>query len=260
MSEPLIAINHVSFRYNSQRLILDRVSASLSAGQMVSLLGPNGAGKSTLLRCIMGQLRLAEGEIIMCGKNVSELSYRERAMCTAYVPQHSAVVFDHSVRDYVAMGLAGRYPMWKAPSSEDMREVDRYIERMELTALAHMPFRALSGGEQQKTAIARALVQRPRILLFDEPTSALDLGNQNKVLQMVKSLAQEGYSIIMTTHNPNHPFVLGGDVWMLDHSGHLEAGTLEETMTARKISDLYGTSVDVVTLPEYQQTVCLVTE
>lgn len=257
MSDGLISINNCSFRYNSKRLILDNINAELTAGQMVSLLGPNGAGKSTLLKCIMGLLRPFSGTITVDNRNVLDLTYRERATLVAYVPQHSAVVFDHSVRDYVAMGLASRYPMWKAPTSADMKDVDRHLERMELSGLADAPFRSLSGGEQQKTTIARALIQQPKVLLFDEPTSALDLGNQNKVLQLVKGLASDGYSIIMTTHNPDHPFILDSDVWMLNRSGHLDSGSLGQAMTSRNISELYGTSVDVVVLPEQQRTICI---
>ncbi len=257
MSGELISIKNVSFRYNKKRLILDDINAELTSGQLVSLLGPNGAGKSTLLKCIMGLLRPFNGRITIGNKNVTELTYRERAAMVAYVPQHSAVVFDHSVRDYVAMGLASRYPMWKAPSAEDMKEINLHLERMELTSLADVPFRSLSGGEQQKATIARALAQKPKVLLLDEPTSALDLGNQNKVLQLVKSLAGDGYSIIMTTHNPNHPFALESDVWMLHKNGQLASGILENTMTPQNISALYGTEVEVVVLPEQKKTICI---
>lgn len=260
MTEALISINNLSFCYNSNRLILDNISASLRPGQMVSLLGPNGAGKSTLLKCIMGLLRPIHGNITMEGKNTLSLSFQQRAKLAAYVPQHSAVVFDHTVREYVAMGLASRYPMWRSPSAEDMKEVDQYIEKMELYPLAHAPFRSLSGGEQQKATIVRALVQHPKVLLFDEPTSALDLGNQIKVLQLIKGLALDGYSIIMTTHNPDHPFILDSDVWLLNKCGCLEAGTLSEMMTAEKISGLYGTRVEIVDLPKQHRTVCIATK
>ena len=257
MSRGLISVHNLSFRYNRDRVILDDIHAELTQGQLVSLLGPNGAGKSTLLKCIMGLLRPFRGQITVDQRNVLDLSYRERAALVAYVPQHSSVIFDHSVRDYVAMGLASRYPMWRMPSAEDMKEVDQYLERMELTSFADAPFRSLSGGEQQKTTIARALVQRPEILLFDEPTSALDLGNQTKVLQLIKGLAEDGYSILMTTHNPDHPFLLGSDVWMLNQKGKLISGELSGIMTPENISQLYGTSVDVVFLPEQNRTVCI---
>ena len=257
MSKELISIKNVSFQYNRKRLILNNISANLVTGQTISLLGPNGAGKSTLLKCIMGLLRPLNGKIEIDSKNVFDLTYHDRAAIVAYVPQHSTVVFDHTVRDYVAMGLASRYPMWKAPPLEDMKVVDRYLERMELTSLAKAPFRSLSGGEQQKTTIARALVQHPKVLLFDEPTSALDLGNQNKVLQLMKGLALDGYSIIMTTHNPDHPFILESDVWMLDKNGNLESGSIESTMMPEKISKLYGVSVDVVVLPEHKRSICI---
>lgn len=257
MGKDLISIENLSFRYNSKRLILDKNNAKLYEGQIISLLGPNGAGKSTLLKCIMGLNRPFTGRVTIERKNVLDLSYRERATMVAYVPQHSVVVFDHSVRDYVAMGMACRYPMWKAPSSDDMKYVDQYLERMELTSLADAPFRSLSGGEQQKATIARALVQNPKVLLFDEPTSALDLGNQNKVLQLVKELAIDGYSVIMTTHDPDHPFIMNSDVWILRRNGQLQFGTLAEMMTPESISDLYETPVDIVFLREQQRTICI---
>ena len=259
MSQALISIENVSFRYNRQRLILNSIHAELETGRMVSLLGPNGAGKTTLLRCIMGLLKPFAGRILAEGRNILDLSYSERAKIFAYVPQHSTMVFNHTARDYVAMGLSSRYPMWKSPSAADMKMVDQVLERMEISHLADAPFRFLSGGEQQKTTIARALVQQPKFLLFDEPTSALDLGNQNKVLMLIRSLARDGYGILMTTHNPDHPFVLDSSVWMLSKQGDFCAGSLAETMTPDKISELYETDVEVVWLPQQKKTICVVT-
>lgn len=258
MSRTLISIRNVSFQYSRQRLILNKIHAELAVGQTISLLGPNGAGKTTLLKCIMGLLKPSSGEIIAENRNILDLTYRERAKIFAYVPQHSVLVFNHTVRDYVAMGLSSQYPMWKTPSAKDMKNVDKVIERMELSHLANTPFRFLSGGEQQKTTIARALVQEPKVLLFDEPTSALDLGNQNKVLMLIRSLAEDGYSIIMTTHNPDHPFVLNSNVWMLGKRGDFHTGTLTETMTSRQLSELYETTVEVVELPKQKKTICVV--
>ena len=257
MNKELISIKNVSYRYDKRRLILDSVDTQLQEGELVCLLGPNGAGKSTLLKCIMGVLNPFQGEIFIGKKKVLNLSYHERASLIAYVPQHSRVIFDHSVKEYVTMGLASKYPIWGKPSLEDLKYVEKCLDRMEIGNLSDRPFRSLSGGEQQKTMIARALVQHPKILLCDEPTSALDIGNQNMVLHLIKELAQDGYSIITTTHNPNHPFFLVCSVWMLNKQGHLATGMLKEIMTTSNVSGLYEAEIEVVDLPQYNRMICI---
>ena len=232
---PVIEAKNLVFRYSSDsEPVLKDVSLTVEQGEFVAILGHNGSGKSTLLKCIMGLLRPFRGQITVDQRNVLDLSYRERAALVAYVPQHSSVIFDHSVRDYVAMGLASRYPMWRMPSAEDMKEVDQYLERMELTSFADAPFRSLSGGEQQKTTIARALVQRPEILLFDEPTSALDPEMVGEVLKVMTELAQEGMTMIVVTHEMGFAKEVANRVVFMADGRILEEGTPDEIFNSPK--------------------------
>ena len=115
----------------------------------------------------------------------------------------------------------------------------------------------ISGGERQLAYIARALAQQPHIIIMDEPTSALDYSNQYKVIQMLKKLNHEGYTIILTSHNPEYAFMLGGYVGMIYRDRSFCFGLVDELMTDDNLSNLYGTDIKVKYLPEYNTRICI---
>lgn len=247
----------VSFSYRSERRVLDNVSLCIAPGEMLTLLGPNGAGKSTLLNCLVGALRPQEGAVLLEDRNVGEMQPREVARRIAYVPQTSNPTYGYQTRDYIAMGRAPHKGMFQKPDEEDYALVDEAMERLGVTHLAAQPYTQLSGGERQLANVCRAIVQQPSVILFDEPTSALDYGNQIKVLRLVKSLREQGYAIMMTTHNPDHPIMLGGRVAILDRAGHLECGRVDELMTEERLSALYQIDLRVLSIPELGRNACL---
>ena len=135
--------------------------------------------------------------------------------------------------------------------------VDDAMARLGITHLAKKPYTQISGGERQLVNVCRAIVQQPRVILFDEPTSALDYGNQIKVLRMVKGLREQGYAIIMTTHNPDHPILLGGRVAILDRAGRLSCGSVEKLMTEERLSALYDVDLRVLRIDELGSDACM---
>ena len=168
------------------------------------ILGPNGAGKSTLFRCMLGFLPHYQGSISLCGRDVRHLPRRELAHLAAYIPQSSQPLFDYTVRDTVLMGAAGGLEPLRQPGRQQLETAQRMMELVGIAPLADRGIRRISGGERQLTLIARALAQQARILLMDEPAANLDYGNQFRLLQQVRRLTEQGYTVLLSTHNPEH--------------------------------------------------------
>lgn len=247
----------VGFAYPEGRKVLDDVSVCIAPGEMLTLLGPNGAGKSTLLNCLVGALVPQEGKVVLEGRDVAKLMPRDIARCVAYVPQTSSSAYGYRVRDYVAMGRAPYKNVFQHPDACDREIVGQAMAQLGIERLADKAYTQLSGGERQLVNVCRALVQQPKVILFDEPTSALDYGNQIKVLRLVSRLREEGYAIIMTTHNPDHPILLGGRVAILDCDGHLDCGGVKKMMTQERLSDLYQTDLRVLHIDELGRDACM---
>ena len=254
---PLLEVKNLSFHYTSDRTIFSGVSFTVEKGEVFTLLGPNGAGKSTLLNCIAGLANPSTGEVLVNGTNVKEYSARALAKHIGYVHQHIAVTYGYTVREFLVMGAAPRVGMFSTPKAEDYERVEAAIHDLSLEKFADRAVSHLSGGERQRVAVARAVVQNPDLILFDEPTSALDYGNQIRVMRIIKQLTDRGYAVIMTTHNPDQPILIGGKVAMLDYTGTLAVGSSDETLTSERLSKLYQTEMHLVYVPEVDRMACV---
>ena len=254
---PMLRVEGIDFAYPDRANTLNDVSFEVAAGELVTLLGPNGSGKSTLLNCVMHLHEPQRGCVKLDGVPVRELSHREIARAVAYVPQTVNVTFAYDVRDYVAMGRAPFLKMYESPGPQDYELVDAALGRLGIAELSDRPYPELSGGQRQLVDVARALAQGPRLILFDEPTSALDYGNQVKVLRMISELSREGYAIVMTTHNPDHPILLGSSVCLLDRTGHLEKGGVDEIMQEDRLERVYECGLMIREVPDAGRRVCI---
>lgn len=255
----LFEINNASFSYPKRMQTFQKVSFKIEQGQIFTILGPNGAGKSTLLSCIAGLNSLTTGKITLNGRDISHMSRKEIAHTEGFVPQNIDAVFSYSVIEYVVMGRAAYISSLGKPSSKDYDYAFEAIKTMGISELTNRSFSELSGGERQQVAIARILVQNPQLILLDEPTSALDFGNQIKVVKMAKSLSEKGYSVIMTTHNPDHAIMLNGVVGILDRSGSMEVGAVDEILTEEHLSFVYQTDVKISYVDKICRYACLAT-
>lgn len=254
---PLLDVRDVHFAYDGADEVLRGVSFSVEPGELMVLLGPNGAGKSTLLNCVMNLVTPQRGSIDLAGGPVAAMDHRSVARLVAYVPQTVNVAFAYSVRDYVAMGRAPFLKMYEAPGPRDLELVDAALERLGIAGLAPRAYTGLSGGQRQLANVARALVQQPRLLLFDEPTSALDYGNQVKVLHLVEELSHDGYAIVMTTHNPDHPILLGSTVALLDRTGTLRKGSVDQIMQEDVLDEVYRCPLLIRHVEDAGRRVCM---
>lgn len=251
-------IQNISFSYPSlERKVLDGLNLQISEGDVVSILGRNGAGKSTLLNCMLKLLKSQDGEIILCGKKLRDMSEREVASVVGYVPQNHTPIFGHSVFDFVQMGCASRIGLFSHPGKRERSDTAATLSEMGIEHLADRPYTEISGGERQLATIARAIVTRPRIVLFDEPTAHLDFGNQLRVLRIIKQLADKGFAVVITTHNPDHAMLLGGRAAILDRQGHLVSGKTSDIITEDSLKSVYGSDLRLKYVEEFGRKVCV---
>lgn len=251
-------ITDLHFRYpGSERLVLNGINLQLNPGEILSVLGPNGAGKSTLLACMLGLLKPVKGTILLNGRRLPAMNPAEIAKLVSYVPQASQPSFGYSAFSYVLMGRTPLISTFRKPSKKDQRAAWEAMEKMKLTHLADAPCTEISGGEQQQVMIARAIVRKPRVILFDEPTAHLDYGNQIRTLRMIKELSADGYTIMITTHTPDYAILLGGKAAILDRQGHLIYGNTPQIITEDMLRTIYGEEVIIRWSSELNRQICL---
>lgn len=233
-------VNGVECRYGSVK-ILSNISLEVKPGCFLGILGPNGSGKTTLLKSISRVLKPHGGSILIDKEDIYALKPVDVAKKMAVVPQHTAVGFNFSVMDIVLMG---RNPHMSTFQMESSHDVDVARKAMALTntwSLADRPINELSGGEQQRVIIARALAQEPKILLLDEPMSHLDIINQIEIMDLVKSLCvKNGLTVLAVIHDLNMASRYCDQILMLKAGQIYALGTPEEVMTTENIQNVFG--------------------
>ncbi|MDD3400575.1 MAG: ABC transporter ATP-binding protein [Eubacteriales bacterium] len=239
-----LAVKDLSFSYTDVP-VLQGVSFTLQSGEVAAVLGANGAGKSTLFRCVLGLLNKYGGSITIDGKEIKSLSPKRLSRLIAYIPQSHYPAFQYTVLDMVLMGMAPQISALGSPGSKQRNQAMQALDMLNIGALAQRSFLRLSGGEQQLVLIARALVQQARILLMDEPTANLDFGNQHLVLSTAQKLKNEGYAVLLSTHNPQQA-LLYADRLIAIKDGHICAdGIPHDVLSAQLIKSLYGLDVKI---------------
>jgi len=251
-----IEVRNLSFSYGD-RAVLHDISFSVGRGEFLSILGPNGAGKSTLFRCVLGLLSGYTGQVLVDGVDTKTFSVREAARHIAYIPQSSRPVFHFSVFDIVLMGTTSGMNPLRSPSKKDSDRCRWALEKVGISHLSARCYHRLSGGEQQLVLLARALVQNAPILMLDEPTANLDFGNQLLVLRQARSLAQEGYTVIQTTHHPEQSYLFSDRILAIQNGQVLTEGSPQAVLTEPTINALYHVDVEVLSLYADQARVCI---
>jgi iron complex transport system ATP-binding protein len=235
---------HLDFGYRGHRVGSD-VSLSLDAGEVLCLLGPNGSGKTTLFKTLLGLLPAQGGAVLADGIDVKARPRNEVARLVSYVPQAHAAFFPFTVQEVVLMGRTSHLGVFSSPARRDREIAQAAIERMRLAPLADATYTRISGGERQLALIARALAQEARVVVMDEPTANLDFGNQVRVLQHIRSLAESGIGVLLSTHDPDQAFLCADRVALL-HQGRLaRLGTPDEAITAGSLKEIYEVDVEL---------------
>ena len=239
----MLKIENLTFRYDRSGLpVLNGANLELKQGEIGILLGKNGSGKTTLFKNLLGINKPSGGSIFFDGENLLKMPRRERARRIAYVPQD--IQFGAlTVFDSILMGRVSYFGL-KA-SQEDYAAVEKIIRDMGLESFAQRNVDALSGGERQKIAIARAMAQEPKLMVFDEPTGNLDISNEHLIFREAKRLAREKHiSILSSLHDLNQALAFGDKFFFLKNGVVKYAGG-PEIVTPEVIRDTYGMDVHI---------------
>ena len=242
---PIISLHRLRFSYQADATVLDDLSLDIPSGTITAILGPNGAGKTTLLHVILGLLTPQGGQVWLKGQPQANYSRAALSQLVGLVLQTEYIPFNFTVWEYVLLGRAPYLGLLDLPADKDYRVALEAIETLGLSDLKHRSLLELSGGERQMVMLARAIAQQTPILLLDEPTSHLDLSNKGRTLQVLSTLAGQGATIVLTTHEPDVAIAIARYL-VLMRAGHaLDSGPLEQTLTAEKLFATYGVPVRV---------------
>lgn len=245
----IIAARNLGFGYGD-KAVGRGYEFDVDAGEVFCVLGPNGSGKTTLFKTILGLLPPQAGDVEIAGQGVRGLSRAEVARRIAYVPQAHAAQFPYRCVDMVVMGRTVHMGAFAAPGRRDHERAYATLDTLRIGHLAETPYTRISGGQRQLVLIARALAQDAPAIVMDEPTASLDFGNQVLVLSQIQRLAARGLAIVLSTHNPDHVFAIGGRVALIK-DGRLSAlGRPDDVLTPERLADVYGVSVAVERLSD----------
>jgi len=241
-AQAAVAFRDVSFRRGAHE-VLDGVTFAITPGEFIGIIGGNGAGKSTLLQLTLGLLAPSGGTVQIFGDEP-----RRKHRPIGYVPQR--LEFDRDLplraRDFVALGVDGERFGLPLPSRARTQRVDAALHDVGALALANKPVGRLSGGEQQRLAIAQAVVGRPGLLLLDEPLANLDLGSAVDIVALVGGIARErGMTVLLVAHDVN-PLLRAIDRVLYLANGHGALGTVDQIINEDVLSRLYDRPVDVL--------------
>ena len=237
-----IEVKDLCFSYGEHQ-VLNGVSFQIRRGELVALMGPNGTGKSTLFRLMLGFLHGQKGSIKIDGTELGLMSNAQRAGKLAYIPQSVDPVYNYTVEEVVLMGLTGSLGILDMPKKEHKQAVRQVLQMLGIEYLSERGYARISGGERQLVLLARAMVQRAGTLLMDEPTANLDYGNQHRVMKKVRELNREGYTVMMSTHNPEQAFLYADRAVILCDGSVVADGPPEEVLTREMLERIYGIPV-----------------
>ena len=248
MSEGL-SFHGVSVRAGAAVLV-DGVTGGAGAGQLTGLIGPNGAGKSTLMRAALGLAPLAAGRIEFDGADLPGMNRRRRAQLSALVEQSGGSEVQLSAREVVMLGRIPFQTVWQAaPAVADEQAVAAALDAVGMSGFAARQYQTLSGGEQQRLQVARALAQEPRLLLLDEPTNHLDVRAQLSILSLLRQRAQAGATVLLALHDLNLAATFCDQVMVLQGGRLVAQGTPEVVLTPALLHDVYGVRASLLRHP-----------
>ncbi|MGV0835818.1 ABC transporter ATP-binding protein [Mycolicibacterium thermoresistibile] len=231
----MLELDRLGVTHDGSTWLFRDVSYRFATGEILAILGPNGRGKTTLLRCLVGLDKPTEGRV-------------HRDASIGYVPQSHRTAFAYTALDMVLMGRARQLRPLATPGRRDYAVALAALERVGLAALADRDYPTLSGGERQLVLVARAIAAESPVLILDEPASALDLRNQGRIMHLLRGLADEGRTVVLTTHHPDHALEVADTAMLLGGDTDVQTGPAATLLTDAAVSALYGVRAYTLTL------------
>lgn len=247
----MLNINHLSVAYGSKTILQD-VSLNSQAGEILAVIGPNGAGKSTLIKAASGVLPAKSGAITVSGKDITKLSASERARMIAVVPQAKSLPSAYTVFQSVLLGRTPYLGWLGHPKKNDQNCVMDALEVTHTTSLADRRIGELSGGEQQRVLLARAIAQQTPVLLLDEPTTHLDLRHQSSFLNLIRKLAtKQNLAVVMVVHDLNLGSLYADKIALFKDGQIFAQGMPEDVLNETNLMRVYQIPVHIMKHPDY---------
>jgi len=241
-----LTVGNIGFSYESIEVLKD-ISFELKPGNILGIVGPNGSGKTTLLRCINRGLKPNEGVVFLDDINLSLIEQKEIARKIGVVPQNFSHRFPFTVFDIVLMGRFPHKKRFDKEEEEDFNIVNRSLKLSGIDHLASRLITEISGGEHQKVIIARALAQKPQVLLLDEPTLHLDINHQIELLELLKVLSkEENLIVVVVSHDLNLAARYSDEIMILKRGKIYQAGSPEEVITRQTIREVYEIETEII--------------
>ncbi len=238
----LLDVQDITITFGKKHVVSD-LSLQAKAGAFIAVIGPNGAGKSSLLRAIAGVIPCSSGTITIEGVSVADMPAPQRANRIAVVPQQTYMPFGFSVRDVVGMARYAFRPWYAAQDENDEAIIDAALQECEITQFADLDASHLSGGEQQRVAVARAIAQQTKVLILDEPTAHLDLHHQAAILRIAHTLTKRGVLVIAAMHDLNLAAASAQHIVLLNNGRVAAQGSPSVVLQQSLIEEVYRTSL-----------------
>ncbi|WP_051435518.1 ABC transporter ATP-binding protein [Shewanella fidelis] len=243
----VLLVNNLSWQL-AGKAILSAVDFSLAEGKMLGIIGPNGAGKSSLLRCLYRFITPTSGTIELFGEQISTLSAKMFARQVAVVLQDTPHHFEMTTSQLIALGLTPHKGAFDFTSKRDREEVTKALLKVGLQDKANQAYESLSGGEKQRALIARAIVQRPKLLILDEPTNHLDIRYQIQTLELLRTL---NITVITSIHDLNLASALCDELLLLNDGHCVAKGTPKTVLTEQRIAEVFDVCCEIKPHPQH---------
>lgn len=237
-----ILAEKISLSYGVKEILKD-VSIEAESKEFIGVIGPNGSGKSTLLKCIYRILKPDKGCVMLDGCKVQEMSYKSSAKKMAVVAQHNYYNFDFSTREVVLMGRSPHKKAMERDHATDYAIVNEALDAVGMSNFADRSFSTLSGGEQQRVILARALAQQTPCLILDEPTNHLDITHQLQLLKIIKNL---NITVISAIHDLNIAAMFCDRIYVMKDGKIIANGSPREVLTRELIREVYQVESEIV--------------
>jgi len=228
-----------------QKQILQDVSLSVAAGELVGLIGPNGAGKSTLLSALAGIYPSSNAQMTLLGKRFTEHSVEERACAIAWLAQSGPIHWPLSVERVVSLGRTPYLQSGNSTSAKDASIVEQVMEQTDCAELRDRDATSLSGGERARVLLARALAGEPKVLLADEPVAALDLAHQLQTMELLRNYAHDGNCCLLVLHDLSLAARYCDRLVLIDQGRIVSSGTKQEVLTTDTLNNVYGVDAEI---------------
>ena len=241
-----IEIKNLGFSYGSTNIFKD-ITLDIEESKLTCILGPNGVGKSTFMYCMNKLLKPTEGQVLIDGRDVTEISFKELSKIMSFIPHSEDATFAISVMDTVLMG---RHPHAGAIlTKHDLKIAAENIKLLGVAELSNRMFNETSAGQRQRIMIARGLTQEPKFLLLDEPTANLDVKFQMLVMRMLRDIARvKNIAVIVICHDLNVTSMYADRILLMHKGGIFADGTAEEVLTRENVKTVYGVDCEISTL------------